>query len=396
MAKIRTLQILRGTTAQNDAYTGSAGELTMDTTTNELRLHDGSTAGGHVIGSGGGSGYHPDLFSVKWSDHQINDVQWLRGDTFSWQSGAVYQAAYQHLVDDIDGKSLQTETVAGTTISFYLADDGHKICPDTQESNVSAIFTATGVAWYYILDTVNQRFKLPRTQYGFTGLRDTVEKYVEAGLPNITGKIKVHQNQIQTPTGAFGIETGTVYTHYSASATGAENITFNAQGSNSIYGNSTTVQPPATQMYLYFYVGSFTQTAIENTAGLNASLFNGKADLDFGNTTMIDYVVEKQDPTALNNYTWYRKYKSGWVEQGGIKNQASSSAQALTLPVEMSGSTYSVLTSVMDDNLSGYVFCVKVTSKTTTGFNTTVWGSYQQGIAVSGYDFVWQVSGMAA
>ena len=232
MAKIRTLQILRGTTAQNDAYTGSAGELTMDTTTNELRLHDGSTAGGHVIGSGGGSGYHPDLFSVKWSDHQINDVQWLRGDTFSWQSGAVYQAAYQHLVDDIDGKSLQTETVAGTTISFYLADDGHKICPDTQESNVSAIFTATGVAWYYILDTVNQRFKLPRTQYGFTGLRDTVEKYVEAGLPNITGKIKVHQNQIQTPTGAFGIETGTVYTHYSASATGAENITFNAQGSN--------------------------------------------------------------------------------------------------------------------------------------------------------------------
>lgn len=49
MAKIRTLQILRGTTAQNDAYTGSAGELTMDTTTNELRLHDGSTAGGHII-----------------------------------------------------------------------------------------------------------------------------------------------------------------------------------------------------------------------------------------------------------------------------------------------------------------------------------------------------------
>jgi hypothetical protein len=107
-------------------------------------------------------------------------------------------------------------------------------------------------------------------------------------------------------------------------------------------------------------------------------------------------VIEFQAPTSTNNYTWYRKYADGWVEQGGIKNQASTSAQALTLPVTMSGSTYSVLTSVMDDNLSGYVFCVKVTSKTTTGFNTTVWGSYQQGIATSGYNFVWQVSGMAA
>lgn len=30
-----------------------------------------------------------------------------------------------------------------------------------------------------------------------------------------------------------------------------------------------------------------------------------------------DYVIESQSPTAENNYTWYRKYKSGWVEQGG-------------------------------------------------------------------------------
>lgn len=30
-----------------------------------------------------------------------------------------------------------------------------------------------------------------------------------------------------------------------------------------------------------------------------------------------DYVIETQLPTSDNNYTWYRKYKSGWVEQGG-------------------------------------------------------------------------------
>jgi len=31
-------------------------------------------------------------------------------------------------------------------------------------------------------------------------------------------------------------------------------IKFNASGANSIYGNSTTVQPPAIQMYLEFYI----------------------------------------------------------------------------------------------------------------------------------------------
>lgn len=30
-----------------------------------------------------------------------------------------------------------------------------------------------------------------------------------------------------------------------------------------------------------------------------------------------DYVVATQEPTSANGHTWFRKYKSGWVEQGG-------------------------------------------------------------------------------
>lgn len=45
----KTIQHLRGTTAQNEAFTGASGEITVDTQTHELRVHDGSTAGGHVI-----------------------------------------------------------------------------------------------------------------------------------------------------------------------------------------------------------------------------------------------------------------------------------------------------------------------------------------------------------
>lgn len=39
-------QFLRGTTAQNDAYTGPEGSFTIDLDKNEIRLHDGVTAGG--------------------------------------------------------------------------------------------------------------------------------------------------------------------------------------------------------------------------------------------------------------------------------------------------------------------------------------------------------------
>ena len=47
------LQFRRGTTSQNDAFTGAIGEITYDTTTDVLRVHDGSTAGGFSMVSAG-------------------------------------------------------------------------------------------------------------------------------------------------------------------------------------------------------------------------------------------------------------------------------------------------------------------------------------------------------
>ena len=41
-----TVQFRRGTTAQNNSFTGAVGELSINTTNNSIRVHDGSTAGG--------------------------------------------------------------------------------------------------------------------------------------------------------------------------------------------------------------------------------------------------------------------------------------------------------------------------------------------------------------
>jgi len=244
---------------------------------------------GSRIVAGGGSDINRSalyLFDWKWADHQVNQAEWLRADTFTWHDGTTYQVAYQHLADDINGKTLQTETIAGTTISFYLATDGHKICPANQESNVGTIFQNTGIAWYYILDTANTRFKLPRTTHSVVGVRDTVGKYVAAGAPNITGDLVFESlgDNIQGigGTGAFTLNItneGNDSWGHDGNYGRKHSVNFNASRSSSIYGNSNTIQSPATQMYLYFYVCEFTQTATVNTAGINAEMFNAKADV---------------------------------------------------------------------------------------------------------------------
>lgn len=65
----------------------------------------------------------------------------------------------------------------------------------------------------------------------------------------------------------------------------------------------------------------------------------------------VDYVIEMQRPTATNNYTWYRKYKSGWVEQGGRVPLASGDGTTyiatVVMPIVMADTTYSITTTAM-------------------------------------------------
>jgi hypothetical protein len=43
------VQFRRGTTVQNDAFTGATGELSIDTDLEVIRVHDGTSVGGHAL-----------------------------------------------------------------------------------------------------------------------------------------------------------------------------------------------------------------------------------------------------------------------------------------------------------------------------------------------------------
>lgn len=73
----------RGTTAENDAFTGAEGEITVDTEKHQLRVHDGETQGGFVIGSGGSGRNIGDIFYTKRTDTGLAGAVECNGGTYN-------------------------------------------------------------------------------------------------------------------------------------------------------------------------------------------------------------------------------------------------------------------------------------------------------------------------
>lgn len=106
--------------------------------------------------------------------------------------------------------------------------------------------------------------------------------------------------------------------------------------------------------------------------------------------TNADYVIESQLPTAQNNYTWYRKYKSGWIEQGGI-DTSDTSAKTVTLPIEMADTNYA--TSITCQTLGNYFYFCKPNSTTEIQFRVNSAADLQP---ASGKTVCWSVKGLKA
>ena len=107
----------------------------------------------------------------------------------------------------------------------------------------------------------------------------------------------------------------------------------------------------------------------------------------------LDSVVAYQTPNSGNGYTWYRKYASGWIEQGGLDRTYSTggwqSAKTITFPVAMADIYYNIY---WTNGWTGYIDHESVVmAKTTTSFQISQTTNYDTQKQAN-----WQVSGMAA
>lgn len=296
----------------------------------------------NVISTTGAAALNFPLFASMWLYCKPFNTSWVNANNYSWLYASMYVSAYNFLVsqlhptgkaeqgsayyvlrfDNGEGETtnvlvgsgtlsdLQTyctaqgytynaagtieefecyktlttssETIEGITITYYETYNGMKIITDAAEiTNEETLYNLIGVDNYFILDEVNNRFKLPRTQYGFVGIRDAVGKYVPETLPNIKGRI-VLECEEKYLGGAF-------YRYGSISGSGGsggstdDDVRFDASRSSSTYQDDAPVQQRATQMYLYFYLGNTGEIVDHQIASIALELFNDKADIDLNN-----------------------------------------------------------------------------------------------------------------
>lgn len=117
-----------------------------------------------------------------------------------------------------------------------------------------------------------------------------------------------------------------------------------------------------------------------------------------GGCGTIDPVVAFQVPTADNGYTWYRRYASGWVEQGGVFTMSVSSRfgyLTISLVVTMADTNYTLTAQ------GGYITSVSamaynVNEKTTTQFRVQAVGVDNTSASGTPGQGSWYACGMAA
>ena len=211
---------------------------------------------------------------------------------------------------------------------YTKAKNGHRIADITQKDAVDNLFSTTGIADFYILDSTNNQFYLPRSRWfaQFTLDTNLVNSFNEAGLPNILGKIDGSTGPVSAeilgeldPTwvvveGAFEQILGTQHPLAEAASPGTfiRGIKFDASKSNPTYGTSETVQPASSNKLLYYKVGNTLVNESTIDIGNVLSELQLKADKDFSNVTN-PYVKE----TYTKGTEGYRLYSDGWCIQWG-------------------------------------------------------------------------------
>ena len=109
--------------------------------------------------------------------------------------------------------------------------------------------------------------------------------------------------------------------------------------------------------------------------------------------SLYDYVIEWQMPNAANNYTWYRKYKSGWVEMGGRAVTTTDVSTTFYLPLELKDVVNNIVYSVLGAwNDNPVIYHIRTLSQTRN--SVTVCGIQQTGSSTNRQtvSFFWRIA----
>lgn len=217
------------------------------------------------LGGGSGTGGGFSLFDVVEKDHILSFEESMG---FGLLGSYVYKEPvagsrygypdfYNEYVAQKEAGTEETITVGDVSFIVKKNPNGHIFYDIADKATVDEIFSQRGEAWFYGVDTENERVFLPRgTRSQYTVNTDETGDYVEAGLPNIKSSRGLGYSD-DNPTSDVP---PFVYVGSFGNVGGGSSIekaySFDASTANPIYGKSDTVQPYATKKLLYIVVGN--------------------------------------------------------------------------------------------------------------------------------------------
>lgn len=142
------------------------------------------------VNLGGGSGYN--LFDLKYSDHILEGNE-AKGfallGSYAYKTAVAgsrygYPDFYNKCVAEKIAGTETTITVGNYSFTGYKNANGHIFFDIANKGTVDNIYTSTGKAWYYGIDTANERIFLPRVKNALVGMTDIAD--TSAVVPNTT------------------------------------------------------------------------------------------------------------------------------------------------------------------------------------------------------------------
>lgn len=334
-------------------------------------------------------------------------ITWGGGD------GSYPLSLYINIEDLSGGYPIATNT----TLVYKQTANGMEVVPnlfigtnpDTGDvGSVTTIGINTGVSPTTFYDytftgaTVNNfpSVRLPKITGFVEGTTDltALGDLVQAGLPNITGNIASSNNNsfifggTPTSTGALSLD----YNAKSGPSYGTTNntytLSFNASNSNSIYGNSSTVQPQSIKVLYYIVISTTTKTDIQVDIDEIATDLNGKADTDLSNLsnglanaictttpTTTTSATAQRPAVVVENYingtSGYRIWSDGFIEQWGTHTFGGTGWASIALLKSYSNSEYLCTVSCIGDSTTRTTMKAGNSSKNTTTILYLISGS---------------------
>ena len=270
-----------------------------------------------IIEKGGGSGFN--LFDTKLSDHILEgeaSLGWaLQG---SYVSKAIYPDFYAKCLEQKESATATETTLSGSTITLYNNSNGHKFYNIADKAIVDTFYNAMGIAWFYGIDTENERVFLPRNKYLTSYVADgakTVSVYGDGKTLGLTDK-EVNfaistghvssNNFLHGTTSGYGVASGTSVGNNGWISPTQKAVGVVTDSTKSGITGSLILQNSDNESYVYICVGNTTvNEALVDVGQLSSDLQykTDKTEVD-GQWISFPEIIEVGSPKSLGAYTF--------------------------------------------------------------------------------------------